>query len=354
MIETINIDIKRTQQSRIHEVDFSSIAFGKHYSDHMFIADFVDGQWHNYRIVPYDYLRMSPANATLHYGQTIFEGLKAYKSHQGEGLIFRPEANARRFNRSAIRMCMPEIPEEVFLGGLTELVRLDADWIPDSPGTSLYIRPFMFAADEYIGVKPSETYKFMIFTSPVGGYYNKPVKVKIETHYVRAAEGGIGFAKTAGNYAASLYPTKLAAQQGYDQLIWTDSKTHTYIEEAGTMNIMLVIDDVLVTPPTSGTILEGITRDSILTLARDWGMKVEERKVSVEEIMNAIRSGSLKEAFGAGTAATVAHISAIGHEGTDYDLPPIEERKFSNKVLRTLEDLKHGRIEDTFGWIVKV
>jgi branched-chain amino acid aminotransferase len=335
-------------------VDFNNIAFGKHYSDHMFIADFVDGQWSNYRIVPYDYLRMSPANATLHYGQTIFEGLKAYKSAQGEGLIFRPDANAKRFNRSAIRMCMPEIPEEVFLNGLTELVRLDAGWIPDRPGTSLYIRPFMFAADEYIGVKPSETYKFMIFTSPVGSYYNKPVKVKIETHYVRAAEGGIGFAKTAGNYAASLYPAKLAAQQGYDQLIWTDSKIHTYIEEAGTMNIMLVIDDVLVTPPTSGTILEGITRDSILTLARDWGMKVEERKVSVDEIMTSIRSGTLKEAFGAGTAATVAHISAIGHEGTDYDLPPIEERKFSNKILRTLEDLKHGRIEDTFGWIVKV
>lgn len=354
MIQTIDIDIKRTQQSRIQEVDFSKIAFGKHYSDHMFIADFADGQWLDYRIVPYDYLRMSPANATLHYGQTIFEGLKAYKSHQREALIFRPDMNAKRFNRSAIRMCMPEVPEEIFLGGLTELVRLDAGWIPDHPGTSLYIRPYMFAADEYIGVKPSDTYKFMIFTSPVGGYYNKPVKVKIETHYVRAAEGGIGFAKTAGNYAASLYPAKLAAQQGYDQLIWTDSKTHTYIEEAGTMNIMLVIDDALVTPPTSGTILEGITRDSILTLARDWGMKVEERKVSVEEIMNAIRSGSLQEAFGAGTAATVAHIHAIGHEGTDYDLPPVEDRKFSNKILRVLEDLKHGRIEDKFGWIVKV
>ncbi len=354
MIQTVDINIKTTQQTRLAEVDFNNIAFGKHYSDHMFIADYLEGQWTDFRIVPYDYLRMSPANATLHYGQTIFEGLKAYKGSQGGALIFRPDMNAKRFNRSAVRMCMPEIPEEVFLSGLTELVKLDAQWIPDRPGTSLYIRPFMYAADEYIGVRPSDTYRFMIFTSPVGGYYAKPVRVKIEMKFVRASEGGIGAAKTAGNYAASLYPARLAAQQGYDQLIWTDSKNHTFIEEAGTMNIMLVINNVLVTPPTSGTILEGITRDSILTLARDWGVKVEERKVSVDEILEAIQSGTLQEAFGAGTAATVAHIQAIGYQGTDYELPPVEGRKLSLKILKELEDIKHGRAEDKFGWIVSV
>lgn len=354
MNQTMSIDIQRIPQSRLAEVDFDNIAFGKHYSDHMFIADFADGRWSDFRIVPFEDLKMSPANATLHYGQTIFEGLKANRNAGGEALIFRPDMNARRFNRSAVRMCMPEVPEEIFLRGLRELVRLDRGWIPDKPGTSLYIRPFMFAADEYIGVKPSDTYKFMIFTCPVGSYYNKPVRVKIEKKYVRAAEGGVGAAKTAGNYAASLYPAKLALQQGYDQLIWTDSKTHSFIEEAGTMNIMLVINDVLVTPPASGTILEGITRDSILNLVRDWGVKVEERRVSVDEIMAAIYSGALKEAFGAGTAATVAHIQAIGYEGEDFELPPIEERKLSNKILKELEDIKHERAEDKFGWIVKV
>ncbi len=354
MIQTLDIDVQRTPKSRLKEIDFQNIAFGKHYADHMFIADYVDGTWSDLRIVPFAELSMSPANATLHYGQTIFEGLKAYKSDSGEALIFRPEMNARRFNRSAVRMCMPEIPEEIFLGGLTELVHLDADWVPDLPNTSLYIRPFMFAADGYIGVKPSDTYKFMIFTSPAGGYYAKPVKVKIETQYVRAAEGGVGAAKTAGNYAGSLYPTRLASRQGYDQLIWTDSKTHQYIEEAGTMNIMLVINGTLVTPSTSGTILEGITRDSVLTLARDWGMKVEERKISVEEIMEAIHAGTLEEAFGAGTAATVAHIAEIGHEGKDYALPPVEDRPFSQKMLKAMDDIKHGRAEDKYGWIMKV
>ncbi len=354
MTQTIDIDIKRTQQSHIKEVDFNNIAFGKNYTDHMFVADFADGQWMTPRIVPYGPLRLSPANATLHYGQTIFEGMKAYRGDNDNILIFRPEMNARRFNRSAVRMCMPEVPEELFISGLKELIRLEADWVPNLPNTSLYIRPFMFAADEYIGVRPSETYKFMIFCSPVGAYYSKPVRVKIEKQYVRAAEGGTGATKTGGNYAASLYPTKLAAQQGYDQIIWTDSKTHTYIEEAGTMNIMLVIDDVLVTPPTSGTILEGITRDSILHMARDWGMKVEERKVSVEEIVEAIRAGKLQEAFGAGTAATVAHIQTIGYEGTDYDLPPVEARKFSHKVLWEMDNIKHGRAEDKFGWIMKI
>lgn len=354
MTGTLDIAIRKTENSRLSEVDFDNIPFGKVYSDHMFVADYQDGRWTDLRIVPFEHLRMSPANAALHYGQSIFEGMKAQKGPDGDALIFRPEKNAQRFNRSALRMCMPEIPEEIFIGALSELVKLDRAWIPDKEGNSLYLRPFMFAADEYIGVRPSLTYKFMIFTCPVGGYYSKPVRVKIETKFVRAAEGGTGAAKTAGNYAASLYPAQLAARQGYDQLIWTDSKTHSLIEEAGTMNIMLVMDNKLVTPPTSGTILEGITRDSILELAHDWGFSVEERKVTVDEIVSAIKENRLQEAFGAGTAATVAHIAAIGYEGLDYELPAVENREFSNKVLKEMEAIKRGHQEDRFGWILKV
>ncbi|MGB3851252.1 MAG: branched-chain amino acid aminotransferase [Tunicatimonas sp.] len=353
MVQTLDITTTTASTSKIDQVDFNNIEFGKVYSDHIFVADYADGQWTSLRVVPFAPMTFSPALAALHYGQSIFEGIKAYKSAAGEAILFRADKNAARFNKSAQRMCMPTIPEDVFINGIAELLKLDRDWIPDRPGTALYIRPFMFAADEYIGVRPSEKYTFCIFTGPVGGYYSQPVRVKIEKDFVRAAEGGVGFAKTAGNYAASLYPAQLAKQDGYDQLIWTDSKTHQYIEEAGTMNIMLIIDGTLVTPPTGTTILDGVTRDSILHLARDWGMPVEERRVSVEEIIKAIEAGTLSEAFGAGTAATVAHIAAISHNGTDYELPPVAQREFSNKALNALDDIKYGRKEGPSGWIMK-
>ena len=353
MVQTLDISVTTADTSKIDQVDFDNIQFGKVYSDHMFMADYADGQWSDLRIVPFAPMTFSPALAALHYGQSIFEGIKAYKSDAGEAILFRADKNAARFNKSAQRMCMPTIPEDIFINGIAELLKLDRAWIPHRPGTSLYIRPFMFAADEYIGVRPSETYTFCIFTGPVGGYYSKPVRVKIEKDFVRAAEGGVGYAKTAGNYAASLYPAQLAHQDGYDQLIWTDSKTHQYIEEAGTMNIMLVIDGTLVTPPAGTTILDGVTRDSILSLARDWDMPVEERRVSVDEIIQAIEAGTLDEAFGAGTAATVAHIATIGHEGTDYDLPPVAQREFSNQVLNALDDIKYGRVEGPQGWVTK-
>ena len=353
MVQTLDISVTTADASKINQVDFDDIQFGKVYSDHMFIADYADGQWTDLRIVPFGDLSFSPALAALHYGQSIFEGIKAYKSDSDEAILFRADKNAARFNSSAERMCMPTIPEEIFINGIAELLKIDRAWIPDRPGTSLYIRPFMFASDEYIGVRPSEKYTFIIFTGPVGGYYSKPVRVKIEKEFVRAAEGGTGYAKTAGNYAASLYPAQLAHQLGYDQLIWTDSKTHQYIEEAGTMNIMLVINGTLLTPPAGTTILDGVTRDSILSLARDWGMPVEERRISVDEIIDAIESGTLNEAFGAGTAATVAHIATIGHEGTDYELPPVEQREFSNKVLKALDDIKYGRTEGPQGWVLK-
>ncbi len=353
MVDTLNIDINKTAKSRIQEVDFTNIPFGKVYSDHMFVADFEGGQWKNFRIKPYEPLQLSPANATLHYGQSVFEGMKAYKNEAGEVLVFRPKANFLRLNKSAERMCIPQISEEMFMQGLDELLKLDQDWVPDLPNTSLYIRPFIFAADDYIGIRPSDTYRFMIFTCPVGAYYSEPVKVKIETKYSRAAAGGTGAAKAAGNYAGSLYPAMQAHKQGYHQLIWTDALTHQYIEESGTMNVMFVIGDTLLTSPAGDTILAGITRDSVLTLAREWGYKVEERKVSVKEVMEAIEAGTLKEAFGTGTAATIAQIAVIGHEGKDHTLPAVEGREFSNRVLKSLDEIKTGRAEDKWNWVHK-
>lgn len=354
MLDTINITIQKTNQSRLSQVDFEHIQFGKSYADHMFVADYKDGEWSGFRIVPYDYLKLSPSNSALHYGQSVFEGMKAYKNIDGEAVLFRPYDNARRLNMSAERMCIPQLPEELFMRGIKELIRIDKDWIPDQPDTSLYIRPFMFATDEYIGVRASDTYRFIIFSCPVGAYYSVPVKVKVETRFSRAFPGGTGYAKAAGNYAASLYPARQAQQQGYHQLVWTDAVTHEFIEESGTMNVMFVIGDKLITSPVGETILKGITRDSVLTIARDWGLTVEERKVSVKEVIEAAKNGILKEAFGTGTAATIAHIAVIGYEDTDYQLPEVEKRKFSNKVLKELDDIKAGKIEDRYNWMHKV
>ena len=351
MIDTINIAIRRAEKSKIDAVDFDNIQFGQVYADHMFVADYKDGEWTDFNIVPYEKISLSPANSALHYGQSVFEGMKAYRNIDGEPVLFRPKANFKRLNLSAERMCIPAIPEEVFMGGLSELIKIDQQWIPNKPDTALYIRPFIFATDEYIGIRPSATYKFIIFCCPVGAYYAAPVNVKIETRYSRAFPGGTGFAKAAGNYAASLYPAKLAHEEGYQQLIWTDGLTHQYVEESGTMNLMFVINDTLVTAPAGETILNGITRDSVLTLARSWGVKVEERKISIKEVIGAIENGSLTEAFGTGTAATIAHIALIGNEQKEYKLPPVEERKFSNKVLKTLEDIKTGVAPDEFNWI---
>ncbi len=351
---TEEIRISKTTNSRITEMDEENLAFGKMYSDHMLISDYKNGQWTNIRIVPYGNLSISPANTTLHYAQSIFEGLKAYKDEDNNILVFRPDANAKRMQVSARRMCIPELPEELFLQGMSALLEQDRDWVPKKEGTSLYIRPFVFATDPYIGIRPSDNYQFMIITSPVGAYYNEPVKVKIETHYTRAIKGGIGFVKTAGNYAAALYPAVEARKEGYHQLIWTDGQFHEYIEESGTMNIMFLIDDKLITAPTGGTILAGITRDSILTLAKHWGVDVEVRPITVKEIIEAIKNKKLQEAFGVGTAATIAHIKSIGYDGVDYDLPIIETRGFSSKVLETLDQIKTGKATDPFGWIFKI
>lgn len=349
--EAIELDVQRAARSRMSEVDFQNLTFGQTYSDHMFITDFDGTNWKNHRVRPYDNLSLSPATSALHYGQAIFEGLKAYRNEAGEVLVFRPDENLKRLNNSAVRMCMPELPEEIYFQGLNELLSLDADWVPAAVGTSLYIRPFMFATDAFIGLQPSETYRFMIFTCPVGGYYSEPVRVKIETHYTRAVAGGTGFAKAAGNYAGSLYPAKLAREAGYHQLIWTDALEHRYIEEAGTMNVMFVIDDTLVTPPTGDTVLPGITRKSVLELVKEWGIRVEERRIEVAEITKGLTEGRIKEAFGVGTAATISPIALIGYDGTDYDVPVGEGEALSQRILRQLNDIRYGRTPDTHGWI---
>jgi branched-chain amino acid aminotransferase len=354
MVETLKIQINRVKESRISEVDFANIPFGKVFTDHMFMADYRNGEWGNFRIMPYGYMPISPATPALHYGQSIFEGMKAYRGADGEALVFRPADNWKRMNISAERICMPQLPEELFMESLSTLIDLDRAWIPDTQGASLYIRPFMFSADEYIGIKPSENFTFMIILCPVGSYYSTPVKVRIETHYTRASQGGTGYAKAGGNYGGAIYPAKLAQNEGYHQLLWTDGKNHEYIEESGTMNVMFVIDNILVTPALSDSILAGITRDSVLHMARHWGMKTEERKVSVNEIIEGIQSGRVAEAFGAGTAATIAPIELIGYNGKDYYLTPVEKRVFSNQVLTELEGIKRGLKPDPFGWVAKM
>ncbi len=352
--ETIDISVERVANSRISEVDFDNLPFGRVFSDHMFVMEYRDGKWGKARIEGYRELSMTPAMSVLHYGQAIFEGMKAYKNSNDDVLLFRPEENAKRLNKSAVRMCMPEIPVSVFMNGLKQLLDIDREWVPKQAGSSLYIRPFMIAIDEYVGIRPSDTYAFIVFTCPVNSYYTEPLSVKIEEEFTRAAPGGTGAAKAAGNYAASLYPAKLAQQQGFRQLIWTDSIEHKYIEESGTMNVCFIIGDKLITPKSSDTILAGITRNSVTTVAEKWGLTVEERKVEVKEIVDAMENGTLKEAFGAGTAATIAQIKSINFRGKNYELPAIENREFSNKVYKYLDDLKNGRIEDPFGWTVKV
>jgi branched-chain amino acid aminotransferase len=351
MIATADITIKLTKESRLSSVDFNHLAFGKIMSDHMLVADFINGEWQNVSIQPYGNLSLSPANASLHYGQLIFEGLKAFKTEDNRVVSFRAIDNFYRINKSAERMCMPTLPEEIFMGGLKKLLQIDKAWVPNTPGASLYIRPFMMAMDEGVGMRPSETYKFIIFTCPVAAYYADPVKVKIETHYTRAANGGVGFSKNAGNYGASMYPFRLVHEKGYDQLIWTDSKEHKYVEESGTMNLMFVIDNKLVTPPVGDTILDGVTRKSIIQVAKDWGMAVEERKISIEEVMQTLQSGRMTEAFGAGTAATMAPIKAIALEDLELPLKPMDENSFGTKVKRYLTDLCKGKVADTHNWL---
>jgi len=344
-----SIEVEQTKASRLDQVDFDNLKFGQIMSDHMLVAEYNNGAWESVKIVPYGDISMSPSSSSLHYGQAIFEGIKAYKFDSGQVSIFRPDQNLERFNKSAARLEMPIVPEDIFIDGMKKLIDLDRNWVPNTKDASLYVRPFMFATEAALGVHPSASYKFMIITCPVGAYYNKPLRIKVETHYTRAAEGGVGFSKNAGNYALSLYPTRLAQDEGFDQLMWTDAKTHTFIEEAGTANLVFRIGDTLITPDAE-TILRGITRLSIMDIAKKWGMKTESRKVSVKELIDGIEQGTVTEAFAAGTAATLTPIAEIGYEGKVYKLSDPTTREFSNKVIAYLNDLRYGKIEDELGW----
>ena len=349
------IQITRALNSRINEVDFNNVPFGKVFADHMFYADYHKGTWSNARVAPFDKISLSPAISGLHYGQLIFEGMKAYKDSNGDTLLFRPLDNYDRMNSSAARLAMPEIPKDIFINGLLHLLQLDADWIPPNPGSSLYIRPFMFATDEYVGIRASERYRFMIFTCPVGPYYDHPVKVKVAEKYVRAFKGGTGSAKTAGNYAATLMPVQQARKEGYDQMLWLDGCEFEFVHEIGTMNVFFVIDGTVVTPTTEdGEILEGVTRDSVIAILQDKGVPVEVRHLRFSEVHHAWKEGRLQDAFGTGTAATIAHIAEIGYKGERMTLPPVEARNISNMVRETLVGIKRGKLEDKFDWVYRV
>jgi branched-chain amino acid aminotransferase len=352
--EATAFNINKVVQSRVHQLDPENIVFGTLFTDHMLIADCMNGVWQTPEILPYGDIPYNPALASLHYGQSIFEGMKAFRNVDDEVVMFRPEENFKRFNISAERMCMTPVPKDIFMDGLIQLLNLDSKWVPKGEDNSLYLRPFMFASDVYLGVRPSHNYRFMIIMSPAGKYYSEAPKVKIETEYIRAAAGGVGYAKCAGNYAASLYPAKLAQEQGYTQLLWTDAQTHTKFEESGTMNVFFVKDRKLLTPKTSSTILKGITRDSLITIAKDSGYEVSEQDVFVKDIVNGIKDGSVTEVFGAGTAVVVSPFSGIGYNGHDLALPTITKDSVSSILKKKLDAIRKGEQADTHGWVWKV
>jgi len=347
-----NLKITKIQNSAVSSVDFNNIPFGKIFTDHMYVADYIDGEWTNMEIKPLENFSIHPGNLAWHYGQSIFEGMKATRDEEGTPLLFRPEEHIYRLNASARRMCMPDFPEEAFLEAVHTLVRLEKSWIPPQEGSALYVRPFMVAMDDAIGVRPSDTYKFIICTLPVGPYYPKPVKLKAEEKYIRAAQGGVGEAKTAGNYAASLYPAKLAKEEGYDQVLWLDAKEFKYVQEVGTMNIFFVIGDEVITPITEGTILKGITRKTIIEILKDEGYKVVERRITIDEVVEAADRGDLKEVFGTGTAAVIAVVDEIKYREKIIHLDP-NNYIVAPLAKNTINGLRNRTIADTRGWVIE-
>lgn len=349
-----DIKVSKTTHSKLPEFSWDNLVFGKYFTDHMLVADYENGHWSKVEIMPYQDLPFSPAMAALHYGQAIFEGIKAYKNEAGKAFIFRPKDNFKRFNISAARLEMPAVPEEIFIEGMRKLVDLDINWIPFKPEHALYIRPFMFATDPMLGVKPSETYKFIILLSPTGPYYPAPMRIYVEEKYTRAAPGGVGFAKAAGNYAASLLPATEARQKGYDQVLWTDAFEHKIVQEIGTMNVFFVVGEKVWTPAlVSETILAGITRNTAITLFKEMGYEVEERQISIDELIEAYKAGQLKEAFGAGTAATISMIKELTYK--DFVMSfDTDSWKVCTAMKARLDDIRAGILPDTHGWMFQV
>jgi branched-chain amino acid aminotransferase len=347
------LKVTQTTQSKLDSIDFKNLGFGSVFSDHMLVCDYKNGAWGTPEIIPFEPISLMPSAKIFHYGQSIFEGMKAYKDSDKKTWLFRPDENFKRFNISAKRLSIPELPEAIFMEGLKALLKVDDQWIPTQEGSSLYIRPIIFATGEGFHASPADAYKFIICTAPSGAYFAGKVKVLIEQNYSRSANGGVGFAKAGGNYAGQSYPTQLAIDKGFQQVIWTDDNTHEYIEEAGAMNIFVRINDTLITGPTSDRILDGITRKSILDIAKDEGIKVEVRKFTVSEIVEASKNGSLKEMFGAGTAAVISPIATFGFKDTDYDLPELEN-PVATRLKQRIVAIQTNKAEDIFDWTVSV
>lgn len=344
------IPAHRTTHSRLSEVDWDNLDFGKYSSDHMLTCDYTDGQWQMPQVLPFANFSLSPATLSFHYGQTIFEGMKAFRMEDGRINIFRLHRHYQRLALSAERLCMPVVSPEIFSEGLRRLVEIDSNWVPGQEGSALYVRPFIIATEARLRIKVSETYRFSVITTPVGPYYQQPLRVKVETDFVRAVKGGTGYAKCGGNYGASLYPAQKAREQGYDQVLWTDGIENKYIEESGAMNVFFVFGDTLVTPPLSDSILDGITRDSLITLAGRAGIRVEERQVLVEELRQVFEKGQIREAFGCGTAAVISPIGTIGIAGEDYDLPAAGQESMATLLRAALDNIRYGRESDPYGW----
>ncbi len=354
---TPRIAVRRVERSRLADVDFDALGFGDVFCDHMFRQVFTHGAWTAPQIVPYGPISIEPGTASLHYGQTVFEGLKAFRGEDGVFRIFRPDMNARRLRASCERLCIPPIDDAVFMEALRELVRIDHAWIPRKRGHAFYIRPLIFGTESHLDVRPSKELTFLIMTSPVRQYFDPhapAVFLKVEEHYTRSAPGGTGFAKTAGNYAASLLPGEQSRREGYDQVLWLDGREHRYVEEVGQMNIFFKIAGRVVTPPLLGTILPGVTRDSVIALLRDKGIECEERRIAIDEVVAAIRSGDMEEIFGAGTAAVISPVGRIAFRGEVFEVNDRQPGPLSRELYDQILAIQHGEIADPHGWNMTV
>tara|TARA_B100001094_G_C18196014_1_gene811051 strand:- start:1984 stop:3030 length:1047 start_codon:yes stop_codon:yes gene_type:complete len=348
------VEIELNKETKINQIDFKNLSFGETFSDHMFICEYINGEWIDPKITPYKPILLDPSVSALHYGQSVFEGMKAYKDNNGKVWLFRPKENWERLNKSCKRMKIPEVPEEYFINGLKKLISIDSSWVQPGHGNSLYIRPFVFASQATVQASPSNEYKFIIICSPAKSYYNSSqFNVLIAEEFSRAADGGVGYAKAAGNYGGSFYPTSIAQEKGYHQVIWTDANEHKYIEEAGTMNVFVRIQDTLITAPINDRILDGITRKSVIQIAKDLGIKIEVRPISIDELVNASNNGSLKEIFGAGTAVVLIPITGFGYKNLDYKIESLEN-SYAEKLKKTITDIQYNISDDPYNWRMEI